>query len=110
MRPTNSTMSSVRVITSAPARSNAWHPVDADEVTGPGTAPTTLPNTRPQAAVLAAPLRRPASTTTAAPANAATNRLRVKNRCRAGRTPGGYSVTSNPSLPMRCNNAECPAG
>ena len=64
----------------------------ADDVTGPGTAATTRPSARAQAAVFAAPLRRPASTTTAAPATAATRRLRVRNRCRAGRTPGGYSV------------------
>jgi hypothetical protein len=36
--------------------------------------------------------------------------LRVRNRCRAGRTPGGYSVTNSPSAPMRCSDADWPAG
>ncbi|SKW53490.1 Uncharacterised protein [Mycobacteroides abscessus subsp. abscessus] len=71
-------------------------PTDAAEVIGPGTAPTGRPNVRAQAAVLAAPLRAPASTTTVAPERAATNRFRVRNRCRAGRTPGGYSLTTSP--------------
>jgi hypothetical protein len=76
-----------------PRRCGAMHgnPADADDVTAPGTAATA----RAQAAVSAAPRRRPASTTTAAPATAATKRLRVRNRRRAGRTPGGYSVIRN---------------
>lgn len=73
-------MCSARVTSSAPSRSSAWQPADADEVTGPGTAATTRPSARAQAAVFAAPLRRPASTTTAAPETAATRRLRVRNR------------------------------
>ena len=46
-----------RVTTSAPPRSSAWQPTDADDVTGPGTAHTVRPSARAQAAVLAAPLR-----------------------------------------------------
>ena len=79
-------------------------------MTGPGTAHTTRPRARAHAAVLAAPLRTPASTTTVAPDSAATSRLRARNRYRAGRMPGGYSLTSSPLPLMRCRSAECPAG
>ena len=85
-------------------------PAEAAEVTGPGTAHTTRPIASAQDAVLAAPLRKPASTTTVARLSTATNRLRVRKRCRAGRTPGGYSVTSRPLADIRCSSAECPAG
>ena len=58
--------------------------------TSPARAPRIpfRPSARAHAAVFAAPLRAPASTTTVAPASAATNLLRVRKRCRAGRLPG----------------------
>src|SRR5690242_9921700 len=76
--PTCSTNSSARVTRVAPERNNTWQPTDADDVTGPGTAHTPRPSALAHAAVLAAPLRAPASTTTVAPDNAATSRLRVR--------------------------------
>ena len=84
--------------TASPSRIASWHPVDDADVAGPGTAPTGLFMCLAHAAVLRAPERHPASTRTVAPANPATSRFRVRNLCRAGRIPGGYSVPAVKSL------------
>ena len=61
-------------------------------------------------AVFSAPLRSPASTTTVPHVIAAMTRLRIRNRSRAGRRPGGHSLTISPSLAISANRPACPAG
>ncbi len=95
--PASSTTSSASVThTATPSRSSRWHPVDAIDVTGPGTAPTGRESSAARDAVLSEPERQAASTTTVARANAAMSRLRSRNRTRLGTDPGGTSETTAP--------------
>src|SRR5699024_3720400 len=56
--PASSTTSAVRPTrTAPPSRNSMWHPTEATDVTGPGTAPTGRPSASAHAAVLSAPLR-----------------------------------------------------
>ena len=67
----------------------------------PGTAITSRPSSSAWSAVISAPLRARASTTSVAPASAATMRLRAEKRQRAGGVPGGYSDTTAPAAATR---------
>ena len=87
-----------------------WHPADCAEVTGPGTAISGLQRLAACRAVLSAPLRSPASTITVPQLNAAMVRLRIRNRSRAGRRPGGHSLTTRPWAAISANSSACPAG
>ena len=82
-----------------------WHPADWAEVTGPGTAISGLPSSAACRAVFSAPLRSPASTITVPQASAAMTRLRIRNRLRAGRRPGGHSLTTRPWAEIAANRS-----
>ena len=93
-----------------PVRQQQVTPTDIADVTGPGTAITNRPNCSAAAAVLNVPDRRPASTTTVPAPNAAINRFRTRNRCRAGVVPGGYSLTTAPTPPIASSSARFASG
>src|SRR5690606_34216036 len=97
--------------TAAPSRRSRWHPADAIDVTGPGTAPTGRESSAARTAVLSDPERHAASTTTVAPATAAIRRLRSRNRTRLGTEPGGTSETTAPPDPTTSRSSSVfPAG
>ena len=84
-RPDHSTISSVPGDQVGSARTSTWHPADADDVTGPGTAHTGRPMPRPtrRCSLLRCAARLHDHRGTAQRRD---ERLRVRNRCRAGRT------------------------
>ena len=82
-----------------------WQPADWAEVTGPGIAISGLPRSAACRAVFSAPLRSPASTITVPQASAAMTRLRIRNLVRAGRQPGGHSLTTRPWAQIAANRS-----